>query len=1294
MRLTRETLTVAGLICAILSSCSDSDDDGVIAPPVNSPAVVGTITVVDTRVSPVGVSFALSDDEGDAAEIEVLFFRPGIGTPMVPTLLGSPDLANLQAEAGGTTHTFQWDFAADFGSSDLVDGVQFQVNAVDGVQSVVSTAMVGGIALGNDAPGIAVSSAIVGGAGVIDIPFQLIDSTDDVVRIVVEYDIEGDVPDAGFQVARSSNLPSVVPTPAVFYTVTTPSANGLDLLFQWDTEFDEPGRDFNATMRFSPSDNLVVGASASSAPILIDNNRSATAIDVAVTDARESPATVTFRLSDPEADTQRVDLFFVRAGSTMRESMTLAQPDPLDGLAADPGGSTHVRLWDFASDLGSTAFESGVGASVDVLEGSVVSSVAAAPFELGNDAPLVTAVVSTPLGEVTGDLDVTIRVADSTDDLVRIAIEYDILGDSPDTGFRPVRPTGLVPGAPTPAFVFLDVAADRLGVDLSFAWDVVSDEGTTDFAAVLRFTAADDLVIGPALESGALEIDNNASPRAEVDMSAFVAGTDEQRGIPIPFTVFDPEGDTAALLFQWRLQSGAFPALPTDAEAVRSILTDPALRRSLQIASEYKPVFSGRTALVDAASDPNGDKIRLPEVAGLAAGAAVLGPEGLELALLRDGRRPVATGNPWTLGAPIAALPIASGVTALVLDSASAGTWRLREMVLSSGAELRIVAAGSDGDPFAMAFDGRRRVVLAAGDGTSWSLLGVELESGLTTELLPTSLAPATGRVRGLAVLDASRVVLTVGTALVEVHTDSVAPTANVLFVGLVEPWGVAARGGERVFVADRGGAATALPNGAVFEIDLATLEVTQLPPGFTCPRALALAPDGTSLFAVVDGDPNDFEFEIVGRALGGTTANGGFELANGLVDGGGGLAAGTDGLLLLALPGSNDLAIGGGVEQIRSVTAYDPNGQVATVDAPFEPAARNNARWQLREPVAGKFAARAGSSGTFIWDSRDVAQGADVILRAVALDTDVGTSGADTQTPQTVGSPLEVSAVTFGVGVTFDPVAIASADFDRDGNLDVVTANAAGEDLSVFLQSSPGAFGVGPVLGMGVGSEPRCVVAADFTGNGLPDVAGADGAINGSGVRLFTQSGPGSFDSATIQLATGQVNALAVGDLDRNGELDLVVATPFAVGVHFGTGGALSTSPDLELPGVQDPRGLAVADLARDGDPNILVANAGNGELQVFEGPSFTALSLAIPPPVPSARAVSVAVSDLDSDGLRDVAVAYAGADVLAVFLQSPLGAFGAPSAVVGERPRRRTRGACESLTSMATGTAIWSPR
>jgi hypothetical protein len=252
-------------------------------------------------------------------------------------------------------------------------------------------------------------------------------------------------------------------------------------------------------------------------------------------------------------------------------------------------------------------------------------------------------------------------------------------------------------------------------------------------------------------------------------------------------------------------------------------------------------------------------------------------------------------------------------------------------------------------------------------------------------------------------------------------------------------------------------------------------------------------------------------------------------------------------------------------------------------------------------------------------------------------------------------------------------PNDIAVADMNRDGNPDLVVANTGTPYLTILLGDGKGGFVPSPHSPFATMSFPHVhgVVAADFMGNGKPAVITdswghdqilmlpSDGAGNlllpgtlfHTGKRPYERlrsadfNGDSKPDVVTTDLDANAVTVLlgdghgglreavgspfpagaapwsvAIGDLNRDGKLDLAVipydqglTDPAQLGVTilFGDGkGGFTRRPSapLSLAGCRGPDRIATGDVNGDGVPDIVVSCAQNARLMLFLGsPSGT---------------------------------------------------------------------------------------
>jgi hypothetical protein len=228
---------------------------------------------------------------------------------------------------------------------------------------------------------------------------------------------------------------------------------------------------------------------------------------------------------------------------------------------------------------------------------------------------------------------------------------------------------------------------------------------------------------------------------------------------------------------------------------------------------------------------------------------------------------------------------------------------------------------------------------------------------------------------------------------------------------------------------------------------------------------------------------------------------------------------------------------------------------------------------------------------------------------------------------------------------------AVALGDVNGDGHLDAFVGTYAGEASRVWINNGPGTFSAGWVES----SDPSDFVVSydvalgDLDGDGDLDAFAGNTAfnkvwVNQGGAQAGTM---GTFGAGWEQTSdTANTEAVALGDLDGDGDLDALAANQWSADVIWRNDGPLGFSRTVLSPDSPYSQDAALGDLDGDGDLDAFVVNWWNYPDQVWKNDGNLVFSevQGLDPGLGTQSGVGnshgVALGDIDGDGDLDAFV------------------------------------------------------
>ncbi|MGC3982910.1 MAG: VCBS repeat-containing protein [Steroidobacteraceae bacterium] len=238
---------------------------------------------------------------------------------------------------------------------------------------------------------------------------------------------------------------------------------------------------------------------------------------------------------------------------------------------------------------------------------------------------------------------------------------------------------------------------------------------------------------------------------------------------------------------------------------------------------------------------------------------------------------------------------------------------------------------------------------------------------------------------------------------------------------------------------------------------------------------------------------------------------------------------------------------------------------------------------------------------------------------------------------------------------------AIIAVDLNKDKILDIVTTAQGDGTISVALGQKGGKFAA-PTTYKTSTVGPYETVAADFNGDGYPDLASANfGASNGApfgvAVSIHINKGDGTFkdyvDVSATDREDDKLRAITAGDFNKDGKMDLAVAAQ-KTGLQILLGKGDGTfAPHVLYPAGAAVHGIVAADFNKDGKLDVALANNSpkNGAVNVLFGKgdgTFEATTAF----AAGASTFGLDTADLNGDGYPDIVTANQADSTTSVLL------------------------------------------
>jgi hypothetical protein len=251
----------------------------------------------------------------------------------------------------------------------------------------------------------------------------------------------------------------------------------------------------------------------------------------------------------------------------------------------------------------------------------------------------------------------------------------------------------------------------------------------------------------------------------------------------------------------------------------------------------------------------------------------------------------------------------------------------------------------------------------------------------------------------------------------------------------------------------------------------------------------------------------------------------------------------------------------------------------------------------------------------------------------------------------------------TLSTGYESIPWSVMFGDFDNDGQQDIVVANDGSYNIMIFFVYFNADFENETSYTTGSGSHPYSVSVGDLDNDGQLDVVVANSGNDN--IELMFDYKQGTFMSRTI-FSTGRGShpqCVIIADFNKDHLLDIAVVNSWDnnINVFLGFGnGSFDTKTEYSTGSGSFPNSIAAGDFNEDSRMDIVIANQGTNDVAVFlafDYVTFTNNIIYVPNYL--SRPCYVATGDFNNDDRVDILAANCGQYNIGIYLGYGNGTF-----------------------------------